>query len=38
MIREGHIRENKVNADGNLSGTLYFGLLRREFEALDRNP
>jgi ribosomal-protein-alanine N-acetyltransferase len=38
MVREGHIRENKGNADGKLSGTLYFGLLKREFEALDRNP
>jgi len=36
MIREGHIRENKVNADGTLSGTLHFGLLREEFEALDK--
>jgi ribosomal-protein-alanine N-acetyltransferase len=34
MVREGHIRENKVTADGERSGTLYFGLLRREFEAL----
>ena len=32
MVREGHIRENKANADGVLSGTLYYGLLRREFE------
>jgi ribosomal-protein-alanine N-acetyltransferase len=36
MVREGHIRENKVNADGTLSGTLHFGLLKREFEALDK--
>lgn len=35
MVREGHIRENKRNADGTLSGTLHFGLLKREFEALD---
>jgi aminoglycoside 6'-N-acetyltransferase len=33
MVLEGHIRENKRNADGTLSGTLHFGLLRREFEA-----
>ena len=33
LIREGHIRENKRNADGTLSGTLRFGLLRDEFEA-----
>jgi len=30
MIREGHIRENKLNADGSRSGTLYYGLLRKE--------
>ena len=35
MVREGHIRENKKNADGSLSGTLCFGLLKGEFEALD---
>jgi ribosomal-protein-alanine N-acetyltransferase len=32
MVREGHIRENRRNADGTLSGTLHFGLLKREFE------
>lgn len=37
MVREGHIRENKKNADGKVSGTLYFGLLKREFEALNKN-
>lgn len=37
LVQEGHIRENKVNADGTLTGTLHYGLLRREFEALDRN-
>jgi len=31
MVREGHIRENKRNSDGIYSGTLYYGLLRREF-------
>jgi aminoglycoside 6'-N-acetyltransferase len=36
MVLEGHIRENKVNADGTLSGTLHFGLLRSEYEALDQ--
>jgi aminoglycoside 6'-N-acetyltransferase len=35
MVREGHMRENKRNPDGTLSGTLHYGLLRREFEALD---
>jgi ribosomal-protein-alanine N-acetyltransferase len=37
MIREGHFRENKRNVDGTLTGTLFFGLLKREFEALDKN-
>ena len=32
MVREGHLRENKRNADGTLSGTLIYGLLREEFE------
>jgi len=35
MVREGHIRENRRNADGTLSGTLHYGLLRRDFEALQ---
>ena len=35
MVREGHFRENKKNADGSLSGTLWFGLLKREFESID---
>jgi RimJ/RimL family protein N-acetyltransferase len=35
MVREGHFRENKKNPDGTFSGTLHFGLLRSEFEALD---
>lgn len=35
LTLEGHIRENKRNVDGTLSGTLHFGLLRREFEAPD---
>ncbi len=34
MIREGHIRENKRNPDGTLSGTLHYGLLRSEFAGL----
>lgn len=37
MVREGHIRENKKNTDGSLSGTLWFGLLKREFEVLNKN-
>ena len=35
MVKEGHIRENKLNLDGSVSGTVYYGLLKREFEALD---
>jgi len=31
MVREGHIRENKKNADGSITGTLHYGLLRSEF-------
>ena len=31
MVREGHIRENKRNPDGTLSGTLYYGLLKSEY-------
>ena len=34
MSREGHLRENKKNADGSTSGTLLYGLLRSEYEAL----
>jgi aminoglycoside 6'-N-acetyltransferase len=34
MVREGHVRESKLNADGTRSGTLHYGLLRCEFEAL----
>jgi aminoglycoside 6'-N-acetyltransferase len=34
LVKEGHARENRKNADGTLSGTLHFGLLRGEFEAL----
>jgi len=36
MRREGHIRENKRNPDGTLSGTVYFRLLKSEFEAQAR--
>jgi len=31
FVKEGHIRENKKNLDGNYSGTLYYGLLKSEF-------
>jgi ribosomal-protein-alanine N-acetyltransferase len=33
FVLEGHLRENRKNADGSLSGTLVFGLLRHEFGA-----
>jgi len=32
FVEEGHLRENKKNVDGTISGTLYFGLLRSEFQ------
>ena len=35
-VLEGHIRENKRNSGETLSGTLHFGLLKREFEALGQ--
>jgi [ribosomal protein S5]-alanine N-acetyltransferase len=35
MIQEGHIRENKRNADGSVSGTFLYGLLRSEFMARE---
>jgi RimJ/RimL family protein N-acetyltransferase len=31
FVQEGHIRENKRNIDGKISGTLQYGLLRSEF-------
>ena len=31
FVREGHIRENKRKPDGTFSGTLHYGLLKREF-------
>ena len=32
FVREGHIRENKKHPDDSLSGTLHYGILRREFQ------
>ncbi len=32
FVREGHLRENKKNPDGTITGTLYFGLLKSEFQ------
>lgn len=31
LIKEGHIREHRKHADGSISGTLHYGLLRSEF-------
>lgn len=31
MLKEGHIRQNKIHPDGSLSGTLFYGLMRSEF-------
>ena len=31
FVQEGHIRENRRNVDGSISGTLHYGLLRSEF-------
>lgn len=36
FVREGHIRENRRNPDGTLSGTFHYGLLKSEFEARRR--
>ncbi|MGY5859516.1 MAG: GNAT family protein [Candidatus Thorarchaeota archaeon] len=32
FTKEGHLRENKKNPDGTLSGTLFYGLLRSEYQ------
>jgi aminoglycoside 6'-N-acetyltransferase len=32
FVQEGHIRENKITPDGERTGTLFYGLLRSEFE------
>ncbi len=36
MTREGLIRRNKRNTDGTVSGTLHYGLLKQEFNDLQR--
>ena len=33
FVHEGHIRENKHNPNGHLSGTLLYGMLRSEYES-----
>jgi len=32
FVREGHLRENKRHADGTVTGTLHYGLLRIDLE------
>jgi RimJ/RimL family protein N-acetyltransferase len=34
LIKEGHFRETKRSVDGVYTGTVYYALLRSEFEAL----
>lgn len=36
MTREGLLRKNKRNTDGTISGTLHYGLLKQEFDDLQR--
>ena len=35
FTREGHFRENKKNPDGSFHGDFHYGLLKREFAALE---
>lgn len=37
MVREGLLRQNKRNADGTISGTLHYGLLRDEYTRAQRS-
>lgn len=37
MTQEGLLRKNKRNADGTISGTLLFGLLRREYDQIHQS-
>jgi RimJ/RimL family protein N-acetyltransferase len=32
FVKEGHVHENRRNPDGSLSGTLYYELLKSEFD------
>jgi ribosomal-protein-alanine N-acetyltransferase len=36
FVREAHLRQNKKNADGSITGTLVYGLLKSEFGARRR--
>lgn len=33
FIREGHLRDNKKNPDGTFSGTVYYGILKSDYDA-----
>ncbi len=37
FVKEGHFRQHKKNIDGTTSGTLWYAMLKEEFE-LDRKP
>ena len=37
FVQEGQIRQNKKNADGTFTGTLFFGMLRNEYEILKND-
>jgi ribosomal-protein-alanine N-acetyltransferase len=37
FVREGHIRENKKHPNGSISGTLYYGLIKSEWDAHKGN-
>jgi [ribosomal protein S5]-alanine N-acetyltransferase len=32
FVKEGHLRENKKHPDGTISGTVFYGLLKNEFQ------
>ena len=36
FVQEGHIRENKRNPDGTISGSLHYGLLKSEYNTQVR--
>lgn len=38
MLREGHLRQNRRNADGSLSGTYHYGMLRSEWQQRKAGP
>jgi RimJ/RimL family protein N-acetyltransferase len=38
FTREAHLRENKLNPDGSITGTYIYGLLRREYPGTGDTP